>query len=141
MSHSQCVHNEIHVETPASAGAAGSGLWVSAVDHGLTFRSRPSLGGGPERGGTNPCATSSGIRSRIAHVSLTQRHFWKGRRAALEAVSLILLIVLSWPRFCTIPRRLRKQPYVTSCLTYILFGFIFAVVQDFVIFARQRVLV
>ena len=62
--------------------------------------------------------------------------------AALEGTALMVLFLLSWPRLRTIPRRLRKQPYVTYSLVYaILFCFIFSVFQNFGILARQRVLV
>lgn len=62
--------------------------------------------------------------------------------AAVEGTILMVLFILSWPRLRTIPRRLRKQPYVTYCLTYvILFCFMFSAFQNFGILARQRVLV
>jgi hypothetical protein len=62
--------------------------------------------------------------------------------AALEGTMLMVLFVLSIPRLRTIPRRLRKQPYITYCVTYaILFCFIFSAFQNFGILARQRVLV
>jgi len=62
--------------------------------------------------------------------------------AALEGTVLLVLFVLSLPRLRTIPRRLRKQPYVTYCLTYIvLFCYMFSSFQNFGILARQRVLV
>lgn len=62
--------------------------------------------------------------------------------AALEGTMLMVLFVLSIPRLRTIPRRLRKQPYVTYCVTYsVLFCFMFSAFQNFGILARQRVLV
>jgi hypothetical protein len=62
--------------------------------------------------------------------------------AALEGTMLMVLFVLSIPRLRRIPRRLRKQPYITYCVTYaILFCFIFSAFQNFGILARQRVLV
>jgi hypothetical protein len=62
--------------------------------------------------------------------------------AALEGTVLMLLFVLSWPRLRTIPGRLRKQPYVTFCLTYtLLFCLVFSAFQNFGILARERVMV
>ena len=62
--------------------------------------------------------------------------------AALEGTFLMMLFVLSIPRLKGIPRRLRKQPYIAYCVTYVvLFCFIFSVFQNFGILARQRVLV
>jgi len=62
--------------------------------------------------------------------------------AALEGTMLMVLFILSLPRLRTVPRRLRKQPYIAYCLTYsILFCFMFSAFQNFGILARQRVLV
>jgi hypothetical protein len=62
--------------------------------------------------------------------------------AALEGTLLLVLFVVSLPRLRTIPRRLRKQPYVTYCVTYaVLFSYLFSSFQNFGILARQRVLV
>jgi len=62
--------------------------------------------------------------------------------AALEGTFLMMLFILSIPRLKGIPGRLRKQPYITYCVTYsILFCFIFSAFQNFGILARQRVLV
>jgi hypothetical protein len=62
--------------------------------------------------------------------------------AALEGTLLLVLFVLALPRLRSIPRRLRKQPYITYCVTYaILFCYMFASFQNFGILARQRVLV
>ena len=62
--------------------------------------------------------------------------------AAIEGTVLMALFVLSWPRLRTIPGRLRKQPYVTFCLTYtVLFCLVFSAFQNFGILARERVMV
>ena len=62
--------------------------------------------------------------------------------AALEGTALMVLVITSLPRLRTVPRRLRKQPYIAYCLTYtILFCFMFSSFQNFGILARQRVLV
>ena len=62
--------------------------------------------------------------------------------AALEATMLMVLFLLSLPRLRMIPRYLRKQPYITYCVTYtVLFCFMFSAFQNFGILARQRVLV
>jgi len=62
--------------------------------------------------------------------------------AALEGTFLMVLFAISLPRLRSIPSRLRKNPYVTYCLIYILlFCFMFSAFQNFGILARQRVLV
>jgi hypothetical protein len=62
--------------------------------------------------------------------------------AALEGILIMVLVILAWPRLRTIPRRLRRQPYIAYCLTYIiLFCFMFSAFHNFGILARQRVLV
>jgi len=62
--------------------------------------------------------------------------------AALEGTMLMVLFILSLPRMRSVLGRLRKQPYITYCVTYvILFCFMFSAFQNFGILARQRVLV
>jgi hypothetical protein len=62
--------------------------------------------------------------------------------AALEGTILMVLFILSLPRLRSVLGRLRKQPYITYCVTYvILFCFMFSAFQNFGILARQRVLV
>jgi hypothetical protein len=62
--------------------------------------------------------------------------------AAVEGTMLMVLFILALPRLKSIPGRLRRQPYITYCVTYtILFCFMFSAFQNFGILARQRVLV
>jgi hypothetical protein len=59
--------------------------------------------------------------------------------AALEDLFLVVLVVLSWRRLASIPRRLRSEPYVTFALSYVLmFVFGFGTISNFGILARQR---
>ena len=59
--------------------------------------------------------------------------------AAGEGVMLAGLLVTSWRRLRTIPRRLRREPYVTLALVFFLvFVFAFASVGNFGILARER---
>jgi hypothetical protein len=58
---------------------------------------------------------------------------------SLEGTFLALLILLSWRRLFTIPRRLRAEPYVTFALVYVgVFTFVFAAIANFGILARER---
>ena len=56
-----------------------------------------------------------------------------------EGMLLGLLILLSWRRLFTIPKRLRAEPYVTFALVYVgVFIFVFAAIANFGILARER---
>ncbi len=69
-------------------------------------------------------------------------HNLQSLMAALEGTLLVVLFILAWPRIRSVPSRLRKQPYITYCLSYvIIFCFMFSAFQNFGILARQRVLV
>ena len=58
---------------------------------------------------------------------------------AIEGMVLALLILLSWRRLLTIPKRLRSEPYVTFALVYVgVFIFVFAAIANFGILARER---
>jgi hypothetical protein len=58
---------------------------------------------------------------------------------SLEALALGFLIIVSWRRLVTVPRRLRVQPYTGLSLAFILmFFFVFAVISNFGIIARER---
>jgi hypothetical protein len=58
---------------------------------------------------------------------------------SLEALGLLLLIIASWRRLLSVPSRLRTQPYVALSLAFVLvFFFVFAVISNFGILARER---
>lgn len=60
--------------------------------------------------------------------------------AALEGTFLLLLICKAWRRFATLPRLLRRRPYIVFALTYLLlFVFAFSNFNNFGILTRQRV--
>jgi hypothetical protein len=59
--------------------------------------------------------------------------------AGLEGLVLLILVVRSWRRIMTIPRRLRREPYVTYAVVYVgVFVFVFAAIANFGILARER---
>jgi hypothetical protein len=61
---------------------------------------------------------------------------------ALEATALLLLTIVSWRRLLSVPSRLRAQPYVALSLAFMLvFFFVFAVLSNFGILARERTMV
>jgi hypothetical protein len=58
---------------------------------------------------------------------------------SIEALGLALLTVVSWRRLMSVPWRLRVEPYVGFALVYVLvFFFVFAVISNFGILARER---
>jgi hypothetical protein len=61
---------------------------------------------------------------------------------AAEGMFLAFLIVRSWRRIRTIPKRLRAEPYVTFAVVYIgVAVFVLAVIANFGILARERSMV
>lgn len=59
--------------------------------------------------------------------------------ASLEALAFLLLVLTSWRRLLTVPRRLRAEPYVTLAVVYVLiFFFAFGTIANFGILARER---
>jgi hypothetical protein len=61
---------------------------------------------------------------------------------ALEAIALAVLVIASWRRLLSVPSRLRAQPYIALSLAFVLvFFFVFAVISNFGILARERTMV
>jgi hypothetical protein len=61
---------------------------------------------------------------------------------ALEALALAVIVIASWRRLLSVPWRLRAQPYVALALAFVLtFFFVFAVISNFGILARERTMV
>lgn len=59
--------------------------------------------------------------------------------SAAEGVALAVLTVASFRRLLTVPRRLRRQPYVTHALVFVLVWILgFGVIANFGVLARQR---
>jgi hypothetical protein len=58
---------------------------------------------------------------------------------SLEALGLLLLMLVSWRRLMSVPPRLRTQPYIALSLAFVLvFIFVFAVISNFGLLARER---
>jgi hypothetical protein len=52
---------------------------------------------------------------------------------------LLLLTVFAWRRLLSVPAQLRRQPYVAFSLAFVLlFFFVFSVISNFGILARER---
>ena len=59
--------------------------------------------------------------------------------SAAEGLVLAGLIIASWRRLATVPRRMRAQPYVGFAFVFVfMFVFMFASIANFGILARQR---
>ena len=59
---------------------------------------------------------------------------------AAEGLLLGALLLTSWRRLASLPRRLRREPYVMLALAYVLmFAYVFSAISNFGILARQRV--
>jgi hypothetical protein len=61
---------------------------------------------------------------------------------AFEALGLALLTVFAWRRLLSVPSQLRTNPYVALSLAFVLlFFFVFSVISNFGILARERTMV
>jgi hypothetical protein len=61
---------------------------------------------------------------------------------SIEALGLALLTVTSWRRLISVPGRLRLEPYLAFSLAFVLvFFFVFSVISNFGILARERTMV
>jgi hypothetical protein len=98
-------------------------------------------------GGTrfSPADAASPIGYPQAAVTILFRPFpFEARRldqllTSLEALGLALLMITSLRRLMSVPSRLRVQPYVALSLAYVLvFFFVFSVISNFGILARER---
>jgi hypothetical protein len=59
--------------------------------------------------------------------------------AAAEGVVLLVLVVASWQRLRTAPRRIRRQPYIAYAVGFILvFVLAFSAFSNFGLLARER---
>src|SRR5262249_46249108 len=69
----------------------------------------------------------------------TEAHTTEALGTAIEGVFLAVLTIMSLRRLMTIPRRLRRQPYLLYALVYfILWILSFGIIGNFGILARQR---
>ena len=100
-----------------------------------------------ERGGSefSPADATNPIGYPQAAVTILFRpfpfetHTAEQLATALEALVLAVLVLASWRRLLSVPWRLRAQPYVAFSLAFVLmFFFVFAVISNFGILARER---
>jgi hypothetical protein len=71
---------------------------------------------------------------------LFEAHNFQTLLTACEGTLLLLIFLWSLPRLRSVLGRLRKQPYITLCITYTLaFCFVFSSFQNFGILTRERV--
>jgi hypothetical protein len=96
----------------------------------------------------SPANAASPIGYPQAAVTILFRPFpFEARTAeqfatAVEALALAVIVIASWRRLLSVPWRLRAQPYVALALTFVLtFFFVFAVISNFGILARERTMV
>jgi hypothetical protein len=100
-----------------------------------------------ERGGSefSPADATNPIGYPQAAVTILFRpfpfetHTAEQFATAFEALALALLVLASWRRLLSVPWRLRAQPFVAFSLAFVLvFFFVFAVISNFGILARER---
>jgi hypothetical protein len=68
-----------------------------------------------------------------------EAHGFEALATSLESLGLFVLIVTSWKRLRSIPRRVRPEPYVALAGAFILmFFFAFGTIGNFGLLARER---
>ena len=88
---------------------------------------------------TNPIGYAQAMVTVLFRPFPTETGGIEQTAAAIEATILLCLVIASRRRLATIPGRLRREPYVTFALCYVLmFIFGFGSIANFGILARQR---
>jgi hypothetical protein len=91
---------------------------------------------------TNPIGYPRAAVTILFRPFLFEAHTSEQIVTAFEALALALLVVVSWRRLLSVPWRLRAQPYVALAVAFVLvFFFVFAVISNFGILARERTMV
>ena len=68
-----------------------------------------------------------------------EAHGTESMATALEGLFLLGLVLVSWRRLLSIPRRIRPEPYVALAVSFVLmFIFAFGTIANFGILARER---
>jgi hypothetical protein len=87
----------------------------------------------------NPIGYAEAAVTVMFRPLVIEAHGTEAIATALEASLLACLVVVSWRRLASIPRRLRAEPYVTVAVAYVLmFIFAFGTISNFGILARER---
>jgi hypothetical protein len=88
---------------------------------------------------TNPIGYAKAAVTVLFRPFPFEAHGLESIATSVEALLLLGLILVSWPRLRSVPRRLRSDPYVTLALGYTLaFIFAFGTIANFGILARER---
>ena len=132
------------------AGHSAAFLGIDEVNVETVQAELETAGENTSQGGSEfeavPWTSPLGLPASMVTVML--RPFpWEAHNAqvflsALEGFFLLGLLVLSWKRILRLPGVIRRSPYVTFCLVYVLlFVWAFSGFSNFGILTRERVLV
>jgi hypothetical protein len=87
----------------------------------------------------NPIGYAKAAVTVLFRPFLTETSGLEGIATSVEAMFLAVLMLASWKRLASIPRRLRADPYVTLASAYtLMFIFAFGTLGNFGILARER---
>ena len=103
---------------------------------------RTSQGGSqfPTFNPNSPVGYTKAVVTTLVRPFPTEAHGSEQLATTAEGLVLAALLVTSWRRLLTIPRRLRREPYVALAVAYVLmFAYTFSAINNFGILARQRV--
>jgi len=132
------------------AGRTARFLGVKTLQPSSTEEAFLEVQGNTKKGGsefspanaTNPIGYPQAAVTILFRPFLFEAHTGEQIASALETLGLALLVVVSWRRLLSVPWRLRAQPYVALALAFVLvFFFVFAVISNFGILARERTMV
>jgi hypothetical protein len=129
------------------AGRTARFLGVKSLQPSSTEEAFLEVQGNTTQGGSefspanaaNPIGYPQAAVTILFRPFLFEAHTGEQIATALETLGLALLVVVSWRRLLSVPWRLRAQPYVALSLAFVLvFFFVFAVISNFGILARER---
>jgi hypothetical protein len=116
---------------------------VETATEALDDAQRNTAQGGSEfasSGGPSLTKMPVNVVTVLFRPFLFEAHNFQTLLTAFEGSLLLVLFMRSLPRLRSVPGRLRKQPYLTLCVTFTLgFCFVFSSFQNFGILTRERV--
>jgi hypothetical protein len=114
----------------------------TSVDSALATNGNRTEQGGSSFSGAdpqNPVGYAQAAVTILFRPLPIEAHGTESMATALEGLFLLGLVLVSWRRLLSIPRRIRPEPYVALAVSFVLmFIFAFGTIANFGILARER---
>jgi hypothetical protein len=114
----------------------------STVDAALSQNATRTAQGGSYFEAANPQSPIGYVQAAVTVLLRPfpfEAHGLESLATSLESLGLLVLIVVSWKRLQSIPRRIRAEPYVAVAIAFILmFFFAFGTIGNFGLLSRER---